>query len=81
MDNPTHRLIHRVWKAPRGNEQFASVIGQGRRNSDGEFANPGLVLLSLIGHASEDRVPVVFYWVGDLSAEIPRAFPVQASPY
>jgi hypothetical protein len=58
------RLMNRVWKVP-GNMQLADVIGLHDANLRGELANPGWVLISLTGSTPVDRVPVVFFAVGD----------------
>lgn len=66
-------LMNRVWKSP-GNQQFGEVVGLGDANLRGDLANPGWVITTLIGPASAERVPVVFYIVNDHTQPIPENF-------
>lgn len=63
-------LLQTVWSAP-GHQQFADLIGQGRANQAGEFASPGYVISTLLGPASRERVPIVFYFTQD-HRELPK---------
>jgi hypothetical protein len=71
------RLVKRVWKAPEGSEQLADAFGLRAANLAGELANPGYVAYSLIGKASQERVPVVFLTVDDARRAIPASIDLQ----
>jgi hypothetical protein len=73
------RLASRVWKPGAGNELLADAIGMKREHLEGEFANPGWVLNSFTAGASQERVPVVFYWVDNHQQPIAPNFPLQNS--
>jgi hypothetical protein len=72
--------LNKLFQAP-GYEQLTSVIGQTDSNIRGEWANPGWLITSLIGHTSVDHVPVVFVFADDAKAPIdPKFVPDYETP-
>jgi hypothetical protein len=81
IDETIMAQMRRVWKAPRGNEQLASVLGVLDNATNGEMASPGYTAMTLTGSASVERVPVVFIRVGDHRAPIDPNFDPQMYAY
>ena len=65
------KLLKPIWKVP-GNMQLSETIGEKAANIRGEFASPGWVIRTFMGHTTNSRVPVIFYIVNDHQAPIPE---------
>lgn len=74
-------LTNLVWKYPRSPMPLWQVLGQERAQAAGEFANPGYVAFTLIGHVSNERVPVIFLMTEDATQPIDPNFPHQIRAY
>lgn len=66
------RLTRMVWKENKGNMQLWEMLNAKGPLSKGEFANPGWVLYTLIGHAPVERVPVVLVYTENATEPLTR---------
>ncbi len=67
-DRRDHRLARMVWGQGQGRMQLWQTLGVPATSlDDGSGANPGWVLYTLLGKASNTRVPVVLIHVPDAS--------------
>ena len=57
-----------------GHEQLSTLMGLERQQLGAELANPGWVAISVLGHAPQSRVPVVFRFVADAKAPLAEDF-------
>ena len=69
----TDEALREVLRYP-GQEQLSTLMGLERQQLGAELANPGWVAISVLGHAPQSRMPVVFRFVGDAKAPLAADF-------